>query len=91
MFYAISYDIGDDRRRHRVSETLKDFGTRVQLSVFETQATGAQLEDLIRRVKGLLDEEEDSVRIYPMCAGCKDAIQVLGQGKVTQLPDVIII
>lgn len=91
MFYAISYDIVDNRRRHRISETLKDYGVRVQLSVFEVQVTHPQLEDLIRRIKGELDEKDDSIRIYPLCAGCKDGILVIGQGEVTQLPDVIII
>jgi CRISPR-associated protein Cas2 len=91
MFYAISYDIVDNRRRHKVSEILKDYGVRVQLSVFETLADGPQIEELIRRVKKELEDAEDSVRIYPLCAGCKDNIRVLGQGNVTHLPDFIII
>ncbi|MBF0226750.1 MAG: CRISPR-associated endonuclease Cas2 [Desulfobacterales bacterium] len=27
-FYVISYDIVDDRKRSKISETLKDYGTR---------------------------------------------------------------
>ena len=32
---VVSYDIPDDRRRLRLANTLKDFGIRVQYSVFE--------------------------------------------------------
>ena len=35
MFYVISYDIPDDRRRGQLAKVLKGFGTRVQYSVFE--------------------------------------------------------
>ena len=35
MLYLISYDVTDDARRRHVMEALKDFGRRVQYSVFE--------------------------------------------------------
>jgi CRISPR-associated protein Cas2 len=35
MFYLVSYDIPDDRRRTRLAKLLKDYGGRVQYSVFE--------------------------------------------------------
>jgi CRISPR-associated protein Cas2 len=35
MFIVVSYDISHDRRRARLSRELKNFGTRVQYSVFE--------------------------------------------------------
>lgn len=33
--YVISYDIVDDRKRTKTVDTLKDYGRRVQKSVFE--------------------------------------------------------
>ncbi|MEW6388798.1 MAG: CRISPR-associated endonuclease Cas2 [Thermodesulfobacteriota bacterium] len=91
MFYAISYDIRDDRRRLRVAKALKDFGSRVQLSVFEAHLESRELERLRRRLEKHLDPEADSVRLYPLCAACRPGIVVLGQGVVTEDPDVIII
>jgi CRISPR-associated protein Cas2 len=91
MFYAISYDIRDDRRRLRVAKVLKDFGSRVQLSVFEAHLENRDLERLRRRLGKHLDLEADSVRFYPLCAACCPGILVLGQGVVTQDPEVIII
>ena len=35
MFYVVSYDISDDRRRLNLVKTLLDFGAMVQYSVFE--------------------------------------------------------
>jgi len=91
MFYAISYDIREDRRRLKVAKILKDFGDRVQLSVFEARLEAGDLECLKRRLAGQVNPEEDSLRFYPLCAACVPRVEVLGQGLVTQDPDFIII
>jgi CRISPR-associated protein Cas2 len=91
MFYAISYDIRDDRRRSKVARVLKDFGVRVQLSVFEARLEESELERLKRRMEKHLDPEEDSLRFYPLCAACLTWVEVLGQGMVSQDSDFIII
>lgn len=91
MFYSICYDVKDDGRRLKVAKVLKDFGARVQLSVFEANLDAGGLERLKKRVGKALNHEEDSLRIYPLCAACMSRIEILGQGKVTQDPDVIVI
>jgi CRISPR-associated protein Cas2 len=91
MFYAISYDIRDDRRRLKVAQVLKDFGSRVQLSVFEASLEPSELARLKKRLTPVLDPAQDSVRLYPLCGACVPGIEVLGQGLVTQEPDFIII
>ena len=45
MFYVISYDIPDDRRRGQLAKVLKGFGTRVQYSVFEAHLNRTQYDD----------------------------------------------
>jgi CRISPR-associated endonuclease Cas2 len=45
----------------------------------------------MERIKKILNPEEDSVRIYPLCGTCAEKIEVIGAGKVTQDPDVIVI
>jgi len=37
MYYAVAYDITDDRQRRRVSKTLENFGRRTQFSLFICQ------------------------------------------------------
>lgn len=91
MFYAISYKISDDRRRLKVAKVLKDSGQRVQRSVFEANLEAGQVKRLKKRVGPLINPEEDSLRIYPLCAACVPRVEVLGTGVVAQDPEVIII
>jgi CRISPR-associated protein Cas2 len=91
MFYSICYDIRDDGRRLKVVKALKDYGVRVQYSVFEANLRPEQLEQLRRALTRLLHPEEDSLRVYPLCADCVAKVEILGQGVISQDPEVIVI
>jgi len=90
MFYIISYDIGDDKRRSEVAGILKDFGTRVQYSVFECLLTEDQFAVLISRLRSRIDPTTDSLRCYRLCQGCVDEISIFGRGDITAEPDAFI-
>jgi CRISPR-associated protein Cas2 len=90
MFYVVSYDIPDDRKRDRVSKTLLDFGARVQYSVFECILDNKLLEKMMAKISKIISEE-DSVRIYALCAKCEGVARVLGKGKVTKDENVFIL
>ena len=45
MFYLVSYDIPDTKRRTKLAKTLEDFGDRVQYSVFECILDGVLLDN----------------------------------------------
>ncbi len=90
MFYIISYDIPDDKKRNGVAKTLLDFGKRVQYSVFECIMDDAALENLLKRL-GEIIAGDDSVRIYELCAKCEKSIRVLGAGKITEDESVYIL
>jgi CRISPR-associated protein Cas2 len=91
MFYSICYDASGNHRRLKVAKLLEDFGERVQYSVFEANVEREELDRLKRRAMSILDPEEDFLRIYPLCAGCMRRIEVLGQGKITEDPEFIIV
>lgn len=91
MFTVVTYDITDDSRRLRVATKLKDYGERVQYSVFECILEDRMLQGLIREVTPLINEEEDSIRIYRLCGGCRKGISVYGRGIVTEDKDVFIV
>jgi len=61
--YAVVYDISSDAERARVDKTLKDFGFRIQKSVFECRLDKKGMEELIRRLERL-DIKTGFVRIY---------------------------
>jgi len=90
MFYIVSYDIPDDRKRAKVSKTLLNFGTRVQYSVFECILTDKLLEKMIVKLDKMVTDE-DSVRIYALCAKCEGVARVMGSGEVTKDENVFIL
>jgi CRISPR-associated protein Cas2 len=91
MFYVVSYDIPDDKRRLQVAKALLDFGTRVQYSVFECVMEESSTVELTNRLQKILVAEEDKIRIYGLCAKCEGAITVLGSGEVTKDADIYIL
>lgn len=91
MFYLISYDIPDDKRRVKLAKTLKDFGDRVQYSVFECILDAALLETMTSRIADIIDEAEDSIRIYALCNACEKSIHIMGQGTVSKEEDVYVV
>ncbi len=91
MLYVIAYDIADDGRRLRVAEILKDFGRRVQFSVFEAGLDAPLLDRLRARVAREIDAEDDSVRIYRICGECERQVEILGQGTRTMEEKVYIV
>jgi len=90
MFYIVSYDIPDDRKRNKIAKMLLDFGTRVQYSVFECILDDKLLEKMTSKL-GKMISDEDSVRIYALCARCEGVVRALGKGEVTKDEDVFIL
>jgi CRISPR-associated protein Cas2 len=91
MLILVSYDVPDDRRRTRLAHALEDFGRRVQYSVFECLLDEEHLGRLRVRVAALIEGEEDSVRIYRLCAECAGRLEIHGLGQVTKDPEAYIV
>lgn len=91
MLVVVSYDIVNDRRRKKVSDTLLDFGARVQYSVFECDVTPVQYQVLRQRVESLVAVEEDTVRFYMLCKKCVERVEFMGQGKLQLNADFYIV
>lgn len=70
MHFLVAYDIEHDRRRTKVMNILKNFGLRVQYSVFECELTVQRAAELRDRLKTLIDRRRDKVAIYPLCDAC---------------------
>ena len=71
MLYLITYDVStttpEGRRRLRhAAQACKDFGQRVQFSVFECLVGPAEWVLLRERLLAIINPEEDSLRIYPL-------------------------
>jgi len=84
MFRVISYDTPDDRRRNQIARTLKNFGERVQFSVFECLLDQKEFEDLMANLSKIILAQEDSIRVYSFCSTCEKLVNILGLGVVTK-------
>ncbi len=90
-FFLITYDIPDDKRRTKTAHLLQDYGERVQFSVFEVWLDPVMRRDLLARLETLIVAEEDTVRIYQLCAACQKQVVAFGLGHTPEPPQVVII
>jgi CRISPR-associated protein Cas2 len=49
------------------------------------------MDQMAEKIGTIIDADEDSVRIYALCAGCVSSIEILGQGEVSEDKDVYIL
>jgi CRISPR-associated protein Cas2 len=76
--YVIAYDIPDDRRRTKVHQILSGFGAWTQYSLFECFLSKKELIQLKAKLAKHLNETQDSIRFYPLCAACLDKVETVG-------------
>ncbi len=85
--YIVCYDLPatreGEKRRRKVSDTLKDHGDRVQYSVYEGRfRSQEELDKMIAKINRIINLDEDSVRIYPMGRNIEKDIVILGKGEI---------
>jgi CRISPR-associated protein Cas2 len=83
MMVLISYDVAmtdkaGARRLRRVAKACKDYGQRVQYSVFECVLDPAQWVKFRDRLVSEIDEEQDSLRFYFLGANWERRIEHIG-------------
>ena len=83
MFVLITYDVNiasplGAKRLRQVAKVCKDYGMRVQNSVFECMLTGAQLLLVKNQINAIIDPTSDSVRFYVLGNNWQRKIEILG-------------
>jgi CRISPR-associated protein Cas2 len=76
--YDVSIDKGGQRRLRRVAKACKDYGQRVQYSVFECIVDPAQWAVLRQRLMDEIDPELDSLRFYFLGSNWKRRVEHIG-------------
>ncbi len=82
--YAVVYDISSDAERARVDKTLKNFGFRVQKSVFECRLNKRGKNDLIEKLEGL-NIKTGFIKVYRLEYSTKNCI--IGEKKKSDIDD----
>ena len=84
--YLIVYDIRDPVRLRKLAKIAEDYGLRMQKSVFQAELEDAELWQMKRRMLGIIDPEEDGIKIFRLCEACEAKRTGAGIGK-PELPD----
>jgi len=83
MMILITYDIvtesaNGQQRLRNISKVCKNYGQRVQNSVFECLITPSQLVELRETINEIIDDAQDSVRIYKLSNDWKVQVEHFG-------------
>ncbi|MGM0471999.1 MAG: CRISPR-associated endonuclease Cas2 [Bacillota bacterium] len=80
MLVWFVYDIVEDRPRTKIADKAIELGLeRVQKSVFLGNVEETTADELLLYSEELINEEEDSVYMFPMCQEDFKKIELLGQ------------
>jgi len=96
MLVLVTYDVkmddkkGAKRLRH-VSKACKNYGQRVQYSVFECNVDPAQWTVLRHTLISKIDVTKDSLRFYFLGANWRRRIEHIGAKEITDLEGPLII
>lgn len=90
MMVLVSYDVstqdaGGARRLRHISKACRDFGQRVQFSVFEIEVDPAQWVVLKARLLGIIAPQTDSLRFYFLGSQWKNKVEHHGAKKALDL------
>jgi len=79
IVYDIETTSAKGRRRWRaICQLCKNYGQRVQFSVFECRLTHAQLETVEAEALAIINQEKDSLRFYVLRGGREAALRSYG-------------
>lgn len=76
--YLVAYDIPSDRRRTKIHKVLTGFGTWTQYSLFECFLSKKEFILLKAKLAKHIEDTQDSVRFYPLCANCVERVETVG-------------
>lgn len=96
MMVLVTYDVntieaGGTRRLRQVAKACRDFGQRVQYSVFEIEVDPAQWTMLKARLEAIIDPEHDSLRYYHLGAKWHRRVEHVGAKPATDLGSTLIV
>ena len=96
MNILITYDVSTEtaagrKRLRKVALACQDFGQRVQKSVFECSVTEMQYEEVMRRLLEIIEEKEDSLRVYRLIEPKEKYVQVYGVNTAVDFEEPLVL
>jgi CRISPR-associated protein Cas2 len=95
MWIIVAYDVRTDeakgrKRLRRVAQVCKDFGQRVQKSIFECQVDDMKFEELRRRLLREINDEEDNLRLYRLTEPRDQHVETYGVSRTVFFDEPLI-
>lgn len=84
MVYLLVYDI-NEKRLQKVAKVCVKYGSRVQGSVFEMRLNDTEYTQLKKELSTIIDDEEDSIRIYKIRKWNDSDLEILGKEEAVEL------
>ncbi len=96
MFVLITYDVSTidaagRKRLRKIAKECVNYGQRVQNSVFECILDATQCRQLQHKLRGLMDEQQDSLRFYYLGNNYQTKIEHFGVKQSYEVEGVLII
>lgn len=96
MLVLITYDVAIShkdgaRRLRKVAKVCKNYGQRVQNSVFECVVDSLQLQKLKAQIQEIIDYDHDSVRYYNLGKSGQQKVVHVGAKPSFDVEDVLIV
>ncbi len=96
MNILVTYDVDTissmgQKRLRQVANICKDYGQRVQNSVFECEVSEAQYITLKNALRSIIDEKVDSIRFYHLSKNKQHGIEYLGKVTAYNINEAIIL
>jgi len=96
MYILITYDVDTvnelgQKRLRQVARICKDYGRRVQNSVFECEVTEAQYVKLKDELSDVMNKSLDSIRFYHLNKNENRRVETMGVETAYNVNDAIIL
>ncbi len=96
MLVLVTYDVsvteGDGAKRlRRLAKACRDYGQRVQFSVFEIEVDSAQWVALKARLEGIIKPDIDSLRYYYLGSNWRRRVEHVGAKPATDFGDTLLV
>lgn len=96
MNILVTYDVDTisekgQKRLRQVAQICKDYGQRVQNSVFECEVTEAQYIVLKEALRNTMDVKLDSIRFYHLNKNKRHGVEALGRISSYDVNEAIIL
>jgi CRISPR-associated protein Cas2 len=96
MDILVSYDVNTEtkagrNRLRKIATLCKNYGQRVQFSVFECRVNEVQYEMFQAQLVQVIDKQTDSIRFYRLLAPRERSVLSFGVDKYTDFDEPLIV